>query len=77
MITHNRLNDFSSVYKNYLNRPDSSGQTDKNSEGYEYYRFVPSPDAVVLFDFGRVKSADIRSVSNIWKALPGTNRITL
>lgn len=72
MITHNRLDDFSSVYTNYLNRLDSNDKT-SNTDGYKYYRFVSSPDAVGLFDFGRVTYEDIEEVSDIWTARSGTN----
>jgi len=74
MITHNRLNDFSSVYTNYLNKLESNDQAGGNTDGYKFYRFVSSPDAVVLFDFGRVTSSDIKKAGlTSWKALPGTN----
>lgn len=76
MITHNRLNDFSSVYKDYKNKLDSDGPNGSNTDGYKFYRFVSSPDAVVLFNFGRVASLDIHeddAVKKIWNPLPGTN----
>jgi hypothetical protein len=61
------------VYKDYLNRLDSKDQTGSNTDGYNFYRFVSSPDAVVLFDFGRVTSDDIQAVSGAWTTRPGTN----
>ena len=71
MITHNRLNDFSSVYTDYLNKLGSNDQAGGNTDGYKFYRFVSSPDAVVLFDFGRVNSSDI-TVKSSWSPLSGT-----
>lgn len=81
MRTNNRLDDFSSVYKDYLKKLESSDPNSTNTDGHKFYRFVSSPDAVVLFDFGRVNSSDIDGnqksnipdVSKIWKALPGKN----
>jgi len=64
------------VYKDYLNKLGSNGEKGSNTDDYQYYRFVSSPDAIVLFDFGRVNSSDIsnnKAVSNIWTALPGNN----
>lgn len=76
MITHNRLNDFSSVYKDFKNKLGSNGPNGSNTDGHKFYRFVSSPDAVVLLNFGRVASSDIDAnaeVQKIWNPLPGTN----
>jgi hypothetical protein len=76
MITHKWLDDFSSVYQSYLGKFESNDKNGSNTDGYKYYRFVSSPDAVVLFDFGRVNTSDINSnqlVKKIWNPLAGTN----
>lgn len=87
MFTKKRLDDYVSVYQSYLNKFESNGENGSNTDGYKYYKFVSSPQAVVLLDFGRVKFSDIKGnknptvppklmipdVSNIWKTLSGTN----
>ncbi len=63
-FTKKRLDDYVSVYQSYLNKFESNGENGSNTDGYKYYKFVSSPQAVVLLDFGRVKFSDIKGNKN-------------